>query len=154
MKRTLALAVGVVLLAAGIALAAEIVHVTLREATVRSGPKHFKPPVAVLRYGDRVEVLEEKDGWLRLKNGWLHRSAVSEEPVPAAPPAGADAAPGSVSRDEVALAGKGFNPQVEDRYRRQNPNLEDEFRKVDAMERRDVSREELDAFLREGRLGS
>ena len=41
----------------------------------------------------------------------------------------------------------------EKKYREQRPNLEAQFQKVDAMERRAIAAQELDDFLREGRLG-
>jgi hypothetical protein len=143
----------------GAVIAAELVHVKVREATVRTGPKPFKPSVATVRYGERVEVLDEKDDWLQIRipggvTGYLHKSAVTDEPLPALPPGPPPGGPpGSVSRDEVALAGKGFNPQVEAKYREQNPNREEMFRLVDAMERRDVPAEEIERFMRDGRLG-
>ncbi len=158
-RRIPMLALLVVALAAGVALAAEIMNVKLREATVRSGPKHFKPAVATLKYGDTVEVLETNEGWLKVRlrdgqTGYLHESAVTDEKLPKElPGGGGTAAPSSVSRDEVSLAGKGFNPQVEKKYREQRPNLEQHFKQVDAMERRAVSARELDAFLRDGQLG-
>lgn len=153
-----AIAIAAILFAAGVALAADLLNVKIREATVRSGPKHFKPAVATLKYGDQVEQLESKDGWFQVRTrdgavGYLHESAVTDEKLMELP-AGAGATPSSVSRDEVSLAGKGFNPQVEKKYREQRPNLEAQFRKVDAMERRAISAAELDRFLQEGQLGA
>jgi len=111
-----------------------------------------------LVYGDRVEAIEEANGgWLRVRlpggaTGWVHETAVTDEKLLPLPQAGG-VPRGSVSQDEVALAGKGFNPQVEAKYREQNPSREELFRLVDAMERRDVPEAEMEAFLFEGRLG-
>jgi hypothetical protein len=54
-----------------------------------------------------------------------------------------------VSANEVALAGKGFNQEVEDAYRNQgNLNYAD----VDLVEAITVSEDDLRRFLEEGRL--
>ena len=140
-----------------VALAGGMQNVKLREATVRSGPKHFKQAIATVHYGDRLEVLDEKDGWLRVRTpggavGFLHATAVTPEPLPTRPPDAAAVAR-QVSGDEVALAGKGFNPQVERKYREQNPNLAEGFARVDALEARRVDPAELERFLAEGSLG-
>ena len=56
------------LLAPLAALAAgDFLTVKLREASVRTGPKHFKPILVTLKYGEKVEVLDSKDGWLEVE---------------------------------------------------------------------------------------
>jgi hypothetical protein len=57
---------------------------------------------------------------------------------------------GSVNRDEVELAGRGFTPEVEQQYRGKNPSLD--FRHVDAIEQTAIDPEELEAFVAEGKL--
>jgi hypothetical protein len=52
--------------------------------------------------------------------------------------------------DEVALAGKGFTPEVEASYRKKHPNLN--FALVDQVEKIEVSPGQLQAFIREGGL--
>jgi hypothetical protein len=52
--------------------------------------------------------------------------------------------------DEVALAGKGFTPEVEAGYRQSHPNLN--YAQVDQVEKFDVSPAQLQAFQREGGL--
>jgi uncharacterized protein YgiM (DUF1202 family) len=149
------------LLALGAAVAAgELLTIQLREATVRSGPKHFRPVVGTVKYGERIEVLKKEDGgWLHVRlpdqrTGYLHETATTEKPLPKLAPGTAGTQPGSVSRDEVALAGKGFNPQVERQYREDHRELEWAFQRVDYMEqRRVVDRAELERFLSEGQLG-
>lgn len=158
MRKWLLIAALAVSLPAAIVAASDLMSVKLREAAVRAGPKHFKPVVATLKYGDQVEVLSNKDGWLEVRlpdgrRGFLHESATTDKPLPKLP-AGAEGTQASgVSREEVALAGKGFNPQVERQYRTDHRELEAGFAKVDAMERRWVSAAELDMFLTEGKLG-
>jgi hypothetical protein len=52
--------------------------------------------------------------------------------------------------DEVALAGKGFTPEVEASFRQKHPNLN--YAQVDQIEKFGVSPGELQTFIREGGL--
>jgi hypothetical protein len=56
----------------------------------------------------------------------------------------------SASEDEVALAGKGFNPQVEESYKRKHAELD--FNKVDRIEKFKIPEDELVIFIRDGGL--
>lgn len=56
----------------------------------------------------------------------------------------------SATADEIALAGKGFNKQVEDAYKSRNKGVS--FAEVDRMLRIKVSPDELRKFLMEGKL--
>jgi len=55
------------------------------------------------------------------------------------------------SEDELTLAGKGFNAQVEKEYRQRNSDLD--YRAIDRMEGLTVTSAEVQRFLREGNLG-
>jgi hypothetical protein len=52
--------------------------------------------------------------------------------------------------DEVALAGKGFTPEVESGFRQKNPGLN--YASVDQVERFQVNPAQLATFIREGGL--
>jgi hypothetical protein len=52
--------------------------------------------------------------------------------------------------DEVALAGKGFTPEVESAYRQKHPEMK--FAQVDQVEAFKVDDAQLNAFIREGGL--
>jgi hypothetical protein len=102
--------------------------------------------------GDQLVVKEVKGDWYRVEgaaSGWVHKSSVTDGKVAlTSTPGGAS---GSVNRDEVELAGRGFTPQVEEQYRSKNPTLD--FSHVDAIEKTEVDPAELLAFVTEGRLG-
>jgi len=159
MRRLLKTLIVLAALAPAAALAAgTFMTVKLREASVRSGPKHFKPVVATVRYGEQVEIVSRQKDWYEVLasggvKGYLHETVVTDRPVAKIQGDSAGTGADRVSKDEIALAGKGFNPQVEGQYRQDNPDLAEAFRKVDAMERREVGREELERFLSEGKLG-
>jgi hypothetical protein len=54
------------------------------------------------------------------------------------------------SSDEVALAGKGFTPEVESGYRSKHPEMD--FAQVDTVESFKVDPAALQAFIKEGDL--
>lgn len=152
MKRVLLL----LLLATGVALAAPKVGstVTIRvmSAKVMKSPKFIGPTTGSVSRGDQLTVKEVKGDWYRVDGsytGWIHKSNVTEGKVQLASTPGGSSN-GSVNRDEVELAGRGFTPQVEQQYKDKNPNLD--FGHVDLIEKTSVDPGELEAFVSEGKL--
>jgi uncharacterized protein YraI len=148
---------GGLLIAALVALpllaAATIVTVTVKESRLRATPASYAKPVGTVSYGQKLEVAETKQDWYRVSaagtSGWLHRSAVTTKKVNL----GKSGSIGTsrVSSDEVTLAGKGFNPQVEAEYRKRHPGSN--FAAVDAMEKLRVPEEEVHKFVEAGQSG-
>jgi len=129
----------------------KMMSVTVREAPVRSTPSFLGKIVTDLAYGSRVEVLETRGGWVRIRvpggdSGWLHSSELSQKKI--ALEAGSNVRR-SASGSEVALAGKGFNEQVEQQYKNEN-NLD--YTWVDRMEKISYPPDRLVQFLRAGDL--
>ncbi len=125
--------------------------VTVKEAQVRGTPSHLGAIVGVLQYGARVNVLAEQGGWMRVAlpaggEGWLHSSALTEKRIVLQ---SGGAVQQSASSGEVALAGKGFNKELEDRYRTEK-NID--YSWVDRMEQIAVTPEQVAGFLRDGGL--
>ena len=56
----------------------------------------------------------------------------------------------SASDDELTLAGRGFNREVERTFQYQNPEVD--FSWIDRMEKMVVSQDEIQKFLRDGGL--
>ena len=132
---------------------AEKKSVQVRESHLRNNPSFLGKIVATVHYGDRLSVVEEKSPWVKAsingKQGWLHDSALTTKIIELNPNAK------SVSRaadsDEIALAGKGFNKQVEDKFRQTNTHAN--FAMVDKMETEmSISQKEIEAFLKQGNL--
>jgi len=140
-------------LAAAASLCAKPMSVTVKETQARATPSFLGKVAATLVYGDRVEVLEERGGWVRVTlpggkgSGWVHGSALTEKRIVLK--AGASNVEQTASGAEVALAGKGFNKEVEAQYR-QNTDLD--YTWVDRMELFLVSTQQISAFLRQGEL--
>jgi hypothetical protein len=132
---------------------AESVEVMTRENSIRKDCAFFSPVVVSVRSGDSLQVLGRKGDWLRVsfrgKRGCIHKSAVEQKKVGLSGLLGG-LTTGETTEDEVSLAGKGFNPQVEASYKKQNPELR--FRTVDRIEGFGASDKELKGFMEEGGL--
>jgi uncharacterized protein YgiM (DUF1202 family) len=110
--------------------------------------------VTKVAYGDRVEVMDNKNGWSKARpagakqSGWIHDSALTHKKIVLT--AGqSDVAQGATG-DEIALAGKGFNEQVEQEFKEKNPQLD--FKMIDQMEKIVVSDSQMRQFLEAGRV--
>lgn len=131
--------------------AAETVSVVTRDNAIRSESRFFAPVRAKVRFGDRLTVTGRKGDWYQVSakgvSGWVHKSAVESRSYSVS---GRGRSAGGVSADEVSLAGKGFNPQVEAGYRNANKNLN--YGTVDEIERLAVGEKNLETFIRQGGL--
>jgi hypothetical protein len=132
---------------------AKAMSVQVKQCQLRSSPSFLGRIVTSLDYGDRVEVEKEENSWARVassgKNeGWVHISALSEKEIILDP--GSREIRQAASSDEIALAGKGFNRQVEERYKEKNRNID--FAPVDRMEKIVIARDEILDFVRTGGL--
>lgn len=127
-------------------------NVQVREVDVKSQPNYLSSAVGKLSYGDKVETGEEQGNWVRVSQpaGWIPKSSVTKSKVKVNPDQKFSGR--GASHDEAALAGKGFNPQVEAEYKKQNPNMAAAYSKVDWVENQKVSQSELQAFQAAGRL--
>jgi hypothetical protein len=132
----------------------QTMSVQVREGRLRAAPSFLGRSLAVVHYGDRVTVLERKGAWVRAAApgggpaGWIHGSALTEKRIVLQ--AGAQDVEQAATTDELALAGKGFNRRVEERYRAAHPGLD--FSWIDRMETYGASAEEVRRFLEEGGL--
>lgn len=150
--RTRRFVLWLLLAAAGLAWGqARQMSVTVKEAQARATPSPLGAIVGTLAYATRVTVVAEQGAWMRVAlpsggEGWLHSSALTAKRIVLQ-------AGGSVqqtaSSSEVALAGKGFNKELEDRYRTEK-NID--YSWVDQMERFPVSPQQMAAFVRDGGL--
>lgn len=133
-------------MSAGVAAAATIT-VLVQETSLRKRAQSYSPSVGLARLGQKFETTGVEAGFFKTSAGYIHSSAVTEKKVRLG---SADAVGGSASAEEVTLAGKGFNSQVEKSYGAKNGAAN--FSAVNAMERRSVGEGELFDFLRVGGL--
>jgi uncharacterized protein YgiM (DUF1202 family) len=140
-----------VLIAAGV-MAAETLKVTVKTTKLRKSPKFYSSAVATLNYGDTLQKLDQQGDWIQGLTtaglqGWVHGSAVEE---PSFSLTARRTQGTATTADEVALAGKGFNEQVEDAYQK---TADLDYTWVNRMEQISIGEDEMERFLREGRLG-
>ena len=136
---------------AGAALAAPM-SVQVRNGKVRATPSQLGGVVATVDYGAKVQAGTPEKGWYPVtmadgKTGWLHESALSRKPI--AMRAGTSDAATGVSSDEVALAGKGFNEQVEAKLRKEGKL---DYAWVDRMSAFQTSADQITKFRMQGHL--
>jgi len=136
---------------AGTALAGSL-NVQVRNGKVRATPSQLGKVVADVAYGAKVEAGTLQNGWYPVtlpdgKTGWLHESALTKKRIVMSAGTG-DAATGA-SSDEVALAGKGFNAQVEAKMKADGKL---DYTWVDRMAAFKVSEDQIASFRAQGKL--
>lgn len=132
---------------------AETMRVQVQSGQVRDTPSFLGRVVTVLPYGQSVETTGTQGPWLQVraadgKTGWLHSSALTAKRL-SAQTGGAAVATGA-SGDELALAGKGFNADVEAQFKAQHANID--FSWVDKMAKMNATPEQIATFAKAGGL--
>lgn len=145
MKKTFAFLAAWLLPAAALAAT---VTVLVSETAVRKKPQFFAPSAGTARLGQSFDAEGPENGWYKVGgrlDGYIHASAVTARKVKAS----GDSVGGGASAEEVTLAGKGFNAQVEKSYAKDGKA---DFAGVDAMEKRGYAEAAVLQFMREGGL--
>ncbi len=144
--------VGLVLVALQSYTVASTMSVQVREGELRNRASFLGAVVAILPYGEEVKVQREQGPWRYVewqeKTGWIHQTALTRERI--VWQAGDRDLSGAATQDELALAGRGFNAEVEGEFRSQFEEID--FHWVDFMATLRKSPEALLAFLQEGEL--
>jgi len=125
-------------------------YVTAKTLELKSSSDFFASARGTLRYGAAVTVLRINGKWAEVSSnadskvsGWTAVANLSAKRI--VPGSGASGA----TANEVALAGKGFNQEIENSYK-SGGSLN--YADVDWTEARKVSNEQLRDFIVEGRL--
>ena len=152
MKRTIAMLCMCVCVAAVLPAQASrggTMYVTPRTLDLKSSTGIFASTRGRLEYGAQVTVLQVSGAWVEVRSatnasvsGWTKTVNLTPRRIVQGSGTGASA-------QEVALAGKGFNQEIERAYRTEG-NLS--YDAVDMVETLRVSDTDLQAFLVEGRL--
>lgn len=135
--------------AAGVAT----MSVQVKNGQIRATPSFLGKVMAPLSYGDKVQVLETKNEWMNVtgpggQSGWVHSSALTKKKI--VMESGSQDVQTGASGDELALASKGFNSDVEADFKAKNKDVD--FTWVDRMEKYKVAPEEMQEFLKEGQV--
>ncbi|MDJ0523178.1 MAG: M48 family metalloprotease [Planctomycetota bacterium] len=133
-----------------------------RGTPLRAKPSTLGQPVATLKYGTMVKVLEVKRPWLRVQagstSGWL-RAWETVEPsalrANAKPPHLTTTGSSGATKRELSAAGRQLDGGTERRYRATRKDLVAAYRAVDAMEAATAALHPAEAlqFVDEGNLG-
>ena len=129
------------------------VAISVQNQSIYPMPAFYASPVEPVSYGT-IASIDQIDGeWFRIttslgKVGWIHSTSVTGAIQSTS---GGTSASGSVTSDEIMLAGRGFSQDIEETYAGQHPELN--FTKVNTMESSwTISPEQLYQFLIEGNL--
>ena len=126
--------------------------VSARTVTLKSSTWFFASNRGTVSYGDQVSVIQVSGKWAEVRSasnsslsGWMSSANLSTRRIISSE------GTGSATASEVALAGKGFDRDIENAYRaRGNLNYAD----VDRTEGFVMPESELLRFLTEGRLAT
>jgi len=131
---------------------ADSMMVITKGNALRERCRFYSPIKSTLNYGDILDIISTEGDWYKAKfkgvSGCIHKSALEAKSVSSFE--GISRQGQGVSQQEVALAGKGFNPEVEKAFRAKNPNLK--YNIVDAIERYNVDEKRVFEFIRMGGL--
>lgn len=133
---------------------AQTMSVQIKDGKLRADPSFLGKVLGSVAYGDSLMVIKQQDPWFFVSgkngglSGWIHGSALTEKRIVLQ--SGNEGVSKTASQKEVALAGKGFNADVENEFKKRNPNLN--FDWVNRMEKFVVSDIEIVRFIREGDL--
>jgi SH3-like domain-containing protein len=128
--------------------------VQIKSAQVRATPSFLGRVLAEVAYAQQVVVQEDRGDWMHVSvpgkgvEGWLHGSALSAKRIVLK--AGAEDVQQAAGGGEIALAGKGFNEQVEKEYRARNAEVD--FTWVDRMETKKPDTARIKHFAEQGNL--
>jgi len=150
--------IAVLLLAAGMSAGTvsaknDLMTIQVKRAQLRSAPNYFSQVKGEARYAERVLIVREQGAWTLVRKddataeGWINSSALTSKRLQLA--ATGDA-PVSASTEEQALAGKGFNSEVEAQYKARNKKAD--FATVDRMEQLKIPENEVAGFIKQGQL--
>jgi hypothetical protein len=125
-------------------------YVAVKNAELRTSASFFAGKKGALAYGEAVTIAKEDGKWTLVKSssnaalsGWLSSANLTSKRI--LPASGS-----SASAQELALAGKGFNKEVEDSYKQRQSDLN--YKDLDAVESISVPNNRLLVFINEGRL--
>lgn len=128
---------------------AEVMSIQVKKGQIRSKASFLGKVVKSAGYGAQVSILKRQGAWYQVKSGgatgWMHKSALSSKKISLKAGRNVGA---SASGRELALAGKGFNSEVEAEFKNRNRNIS--FKWVNQMEKINISPREMQTFLKQG----
>ena len=129
--------------------AGDRLYVNVDSAPLKSSTGFFGNTTETVKYGDELRVTAVSGKWVEAqkiggKTGWIESAKLTTRRVSSQGNAA------NASAREVALAGKGFSPEIEAEYKESGAQLN--YPAVDSMEDVDISDDNLLVFIEEGHL--
>jgi len=130
--------------------AGDRLYVNVDSAPLKSSTGFFGDTTETVKYGDEIRVIAVNGKWVEAqkngggKTGWIESAKLTTKRV------SSQGNTANASAKEVALAGKGFSPEIESEYKKSGAQLN--YPAVDKMENFDVSDDDLLVFIEEGHL--
>jgi hypothetical protein len=127
--------------------------VQVKNGQMRDAPSFLGKLVAPVSYGEKVSMVQQKGEWMRITSsrgatGWIHGSALTVKKIKMT--AGSKDAKVAASGNELALAGKGFNKDVEADFKAKNKTID--YTWVDSMGGMVITPQEITKFVGDGEL--
>ncbi|MCL1811940.1 MAG: hypothetical protein FWG29_00300 [Treponema sp.] len=125
-------------------------YINVKSANLKSSTGFFASTTGTVAYGDEVRILAISGNYAQVrttagnKTGWIAKSSLTSKRIAASGSAA------NASAREIALAGKGFSPEVEAQYKKEGGTIN--YTAVDEMEKIIISDRDLLNFIEEGRL--
>ena len=125
-------------------------YINVSSADLKSSTGFFASTTGKVKYADEVRILALSGNWAQVRTavgsrtGWIAKSSLTSKRI------SAQGTSANASAKEIALAGKGFSPEVESEYKKGGGKIN--YAAVDAMENIIISDRDLLAFIEEGRL--
>ncbi len=133
--------------------ATTLMSVQVNKTDLRETPSYLGKVVTSLVYGDKVSIQSQNGAWYQVtgnsRSGWVHSSVLTPKKIVMK---GDSAAKTTASSGEMALAGKGFNSDVENQFKANHKEIN--FAPVDKMEKIKIPISEIQEFAKEGKLQS
>lgn len=136
--------------------AEETMSVQVKESEIRATPSFLGKIIAKVIYGDLVTVSKENGLWKNVSikggtlQGWMHESALTSKRIVLK--SGQTDVQTSTTQNELSLAGKGFDDQIEALFIEQNKNID--YTWINNMETIKVTPKEMNIFLATGEVVS
>ncbi|MDR2782426.1 MAG: hypothetical protein LBB48_01035 [Treponema sp.] len=128
----------------------DVMYVAVKSVNVKSSKGFFASTKGTLSYGTQVTVQSVSGSKVEVTagnlTGWVDGSSLTSKRITAS------TASTSASAKEIALAGKGFNEEIEGVYKAENANLEQAYIAIDAVESVVVDNNALKQFIVDGKL--
>jgi len=134
-------------------------NVQVNDAAVRVSPSFLAEVATVLGYGSKVGVVEEGEDWMKIQtdepaaSGWIHATALTKKEINLE--AGDTDTNVKASKEELTAGGRGYNQEIENKFREENQDLESGYKLLDRVTidpTRQASRTEVMLFMRSGEL--